>query len=86
MSTVLETLSITELNKRKIDLLKQLKRVNDELDKRELVEKIETSIVSKVTEIIKISDHETVPEEEPKIAPRTCKIKIKIKRILTNNS
>jgi len=81
MSTVLETLSITELNKRKTDLVKQLKRVNDEIDKRELVEKIETSIVSKVAEIIKISEQETVS-----VSPRMCKIKIKIKRIQCNNS
>lgn len=38
MSTVLETLSIFELNKRRNDLLKQLKKVDDEIAKRNTLE------------------------------------------------
>ena len=34
MATILETLSIYELNKRRNDLLKQLKKVDDEIAKR----------------------------------------------------
>lgn len=69
MSTVLQTLSITELYKRKEDLLQQLKRVNNEIEKRELIEKIDTNI-------IQINESGTIP--------RTCKIKIKIKKISNN--
>jgi len=38
MATILETLSIYELNKRRNDLLKQLKKVDDEIAKRNTLE------------------------------------------------
>ena len=57
MSTVLETLSITELTKRKNDLIIQLKRVDDELLKRniEIKENTYCKIKIKINKINKIS-------------------------------
>ena len=51
MSTVLETLSLEELNKRKFDLLKQLKKVENEILKQEMLE-----ITEKIDKNIQTND------------------------------
>ncbi len=70
MSTVLETLSIHELNRRRDDLLKQLKKVDDEITKRST---------------LRISNLE-LGDQLKELPVKICKIKIKISKKSNNLS